>query len=141
MSRGIGRIERAILEHFVVHRGEKCTSIAALAHAAYCCHDFHWDDEPKPTHAQVVAVRRALKRLQAQGYPLELMRTYISGRPLSVLWSGKRFWPTSRNKATRYLEKLIKDSGFRESEGLSKEEQRQRRLAALCERVRDVYSG
>jgi hypothetical protein len=99
----IGHVERAIIEHFVVHARSKCSNIAELAHTAYVRPYFYLPSDPAPTRAQLVAVTRALKRLQAKGYPLHLTRIYLSGRPMLVLWQGKQF---RKADPTRYLEEL-----------------------------------
>jgi hypothetical protein len=91
MSRGIGRIERAIIETFA--RREKVSDLVRLAHAAYVNPYFWTNPDWRPTRAQLVAVRRALKRLQDTGYPVEPIRINLPGRPMIVLWKGNnRYW-------------------------------------------------
>jgi hypothetical protein len=98
MSRGIGHVERAIVEYFAsasAERNRKCVDIETLAHAAYVSRHFHISSDWRPTRAQLVAVRRAVKRLQDMGYPVNPFRVEraAQGRPMIVQWTGhNRYW-------------------------------------------------
>jgi len=109
MSRGIGQVERRIIKYFVEAHGGRWANIKTLAHAAYVSPYFYCGNDPKPTRAQLVAVRRALKRLEAKGYPLsvEVRLGATRGRPALVLWRGRQF---RRGDPTRYLNELARRS-------------------------------
>jgi hypothetical protein len=62
MSRGPGRVERAIITGM---RGHRLTRTAAIAAAVYGV------DEARLSAAQLVSVRRALRRLAARGEIVE----------------------------------------------------------------------
>ena len=94
MSRGIGGVERAIVNYFSSAESKPCTDIEWLAHVAYVSPYFYVDEDWRPTRAQLVAVRRALKRLVKKDYPVRLFRIgKTRGQPMLALWTGNnRYW-------------------------------------------------
>lgn len=94
MSKGLGRIELTILEYFISAAPRKVADVKTLCARIY---GSLWFDAPgyAVTRRHEVALRRALKRLKAKGYPLELIRFHggFRGRPQMVLWRGdNRQW-------------------------------------------------
>lgn len=112
MSRGIGGVERAIVSYFTSAEGKRCVDIEGLAGIAYVSQYFSIDGW-QPTRAQLVAVRRALKRLADKDYPVRLFRVgKTRGQPMLALWTGNnRYWwrhgaATDVEQANRSQEEL-----------------------------------
>jgi hypothetical protein len=89
MSKGLGRIERRIIHYFTDI--STTATIEELCSIAYSRSGYFVTPDWRLTRSQEVSVRRALKRLQAEGYPLDIIRLEGRGRPWIVSWYP-RLW-------------------------------------------------